>query len=251
MDYQKYTRLFGLIGYPLSHSFSKKYFAEKFATLDISDAYYELFPIPSIEEFPELISRHKNLIGINVTIPYKEVVIPFLDELDPAAAEIGAVNTIKIQDGYLKGYNTDVYGFGYALEKAMQTKDLQLDKALILGTGGAAKAVHYQLREMGITPTFVSRREVEGAYSYQELDTSLLAEHKLIVNTTPLGMSPKVDTYPAIPYEALSEGHLLYDLVYNPPETLFLKKGKEQGAEVINGLEMLVQQAEKAWEIWT
>lgn len=250
MDYEKYTRLFGLIGYPLSHSFSKKYFGEKFADLGIADAFYELFPIASIEALPKLIAVHPNLVGLNVTIPYKEQVIPYLDGLDHAAAKIGAVNTIKIEDGHLTGYNTDVYGFGYALEKVMDVQDLPLKKALILGTGGAAKAVDYQLKQMGISPTFVSRKALNDGYTYSDLSGEILADHLLIVNTTPLGMSPKIEACPDIPYECLSDQHLLYDLVYNPAETLFMKKGMAQGAKVINGLEMLVQQAEKAWEIW-
>lgn len=251
MDYRHYDYLFGLIGYPLSHSFSKKYFAKKFAELHIENAFYELFPIPSIEALPDLLNAHENLVGLNVTIPYKEQVLTYLDELDPAAAEIGAVNTIKIEQGRLKGYNTDVYGFAFALEKAMQAHQLDIDRALILGSGGAAKAVAYQLRKMDIVPALVSRRAQAGQYTYGDLDEAVVRAHRLIVNTTPLGMSPRVDTCPDIPYIALGKEHLAYDLVYNPAETLFMKKAKQQGAISLNGQLMLEQQAEKAWQIWT
>lgn len=251
MDYQSYTRLFGLIGYPLSHSFSKKYFGEKFANLHIEDAFYELFPIPSIEALPDLLKAHENLVGLNVTIPYKEQVIQYLDELDPAAAEIGAVNTIKIDAGKLKGYNTDVYGFAYALEKTMQDHKLLMERALILGTGGAAKAVAWQLRKMGMTTSLVSRKKAPDIYTYEEIDERVVTNHQLIVNTTPLGMSPRTDTCPDLPYQAMGPGHLAYDLVYNPAETLFMKKAKAAGAFTLNGQLMLEQQAEKAWQIWT
>lgn len=251
MDYRQYDRLFGLIGYPLSHSFSKKYFGEKFAKWHIDDAFYELFPIPSIEAFPDLLNRHENLVGLNVTIPYKEQVMSYLDELDPAAAEIGAVNTIKVEKGKLKGYNTDVYGFAFALEKTMRSHQLEIKRALVLGTGGAAKAVAYQLKKMDIVPGLVSRREGAGQYTYAEVDEALIRAHPLIVNTTPLGMSPQTDRFPDIPYEAMGKEHLAYDLVYNPAETLFMKKAKAQGAVTLNGLLMLEQQAEKAWQIWT
>lgn len=251
MDYQKYKRLFGLIGFPLSHSFSKKYFGEKFSRLGIADAFYELFPIPSIQDLPELIRAHDNLLGLNVTIPYKEQVLPFLDELDTAAAEIGAVNTIKIDQGKLIGYNTDVDGFAFALEKAIQTERLHIDRALVLGTGGAAKAVAYQLRKMDIAPSMVSRNPAKGQFAYQALTKEIIEQHQLIVNTTPLGMSPKINRAPDIPYAALNKQHLAYDLVYNPAETLFMKNAKRHGAKTINGQLMLEQQAEKAWQLWT
>lgn len=251
MDYQRYKRLFGLIGYPLSHSFSKKYFGEKFANLHIEDAFYELFPIPSIEALPDLLNAHGNLVGLNVTIPYKEQVMAYLDELDPAAAAIGAVNTIKIEKGKRKGFNTDVYGFAFALEKTMREHHLTFERALILGTGGAAKAVAWQLDKMGIMPALVSRRKSAAQYTYDDLDAKIVTNHPLIVNTTPLGMSPQVDSCPNLPYEALTNGHLAYDLVYNPAETLFIKKAKAVGAVTLNGQLMLEQQAEKAWQIWT
>jgi len=250
MDYQQYARLFGLIGYPLSHSFSRRYFGEKFAQLSISDAFYELFPIERIEALPELLATHPNLCGLNVTIPYKEQVIPYLDSLDPAAAAIGAVNTIKIEEGQLTGYNTDVYGFAFALRQAIEKHQLDIRQALVLGTGGAAKAVVYQLSQMGIPASSVSRRSQPGVYGYTDLDADLIREHQLIVNTTPLGMHPQVDACPDIPYEALGPEHLAYDLVYNPAETLFMERAARQGAKTLNGLLMLEQQAEKAWEIW-
>ncbi len=250
MDYQQYDRLFGLIGYPLSHSFSKKYFTEKFINESISGAFYELFPLETIKDFPDLLKSYPNLLGINVTIPYKQQVIPYLDELDPAAAAIGAVNTIKVEDGRLIGYNTDVYGFGHALTKTLEAHQLKVEKALVLGTGGEAQAVVFQLKKMGFMVKSISRKKKGTCLTYEELNTGIIAEHQLIVNTTPLGMSPKIDTCPDIPYNGLGAKHLLYDLVYNPAETLFLKKGKEKGAQVLNGLQMLILQAEKSWEIW-
>ena len=250
MDYQKYDRLFGLIGYPLSHSFSKKYFAEKFSKENITGAFYELFPIETIQDFPKLIQAHPNLVGINVTIPYKQQVIPYLDEVESAAEEIGAINTIKVKEGRLIGYNTDVYGFGTALNEALNKHQLQINKALVLGTGGAAQAVIYQLEKMGYEVQLVSRTKKSNCITYEMLDSGIIKDHQLIVNTTPLGMSPKIDTCPDLPYLALGSDHLLYDLVYNPEETLFLKNGKKMGAHVLNGLQMLILQAEKAWEIW-
>lgn len=250
MDYQQYNRLFGLIGYPLSHSFSKKYFTEKFTSESISGAFYELFPLETIEDFPGLLKSYPNLAGINVTIPYKQQVIPYLDELDAAAAAIGAVNTIKVEAGRLVGYNTDVYGFGHALTKTLEAHQLKVEKALVLGTGGAAQAVVFELEKMGLIVQSISRRKKGSCLTYEELNSTIIAEHELIVNTTPLGMSPNIDTCPDIPYNSLSAKHLLYDLVYNPTETLFLKKGKEEGSQVLNGLQMLILQAEKSWEIW-
>jgi shikimate dehydrogenase len=250
MDYQQFDRLFGLIGFPLSHSFSKKYFAEKFASEAIPGAFYELFPLENILEFNDLIQRFPNLQGLNVTIPYKQQVIPYLSKLDKTAAKIGAVNTIKIENGQLVGYNTDVYGFGTALKQAMEKHELNIKRALVLGNGGAAQAVAFQLKEMKIEVQLVSRRLNDNSINYEDLEEEIIRQHQLIVNTTPLGMSPNIETCPNIPYAALSPKHLLYDLVYNPAETLFMKKGKEKGAQVLNGLQMLVLQAEKSWEIW-
>jgi len=242
------SMLFGLIGYPLTHSFSKKYFSDKFLRENISDSDYENFPLAGIEEFPDLIQSHPNLVGLNVTIPYKEQVISFLHELDDTAEEIGAVNTIKIANGKVKGYNTDVFGFIHSIKNLLQPVH---SSALILGTGGSSKAIAYGLRKMGIEYDFVSRNPDEKELRYEDLDESVLHHYKIIVNTTPIGMFPEVDAYPPIPYEFLTASHLLFDLIYNPTETLFLKKGKEKRATIKNGLEMLQLQAEKSWEIWS
>lgn len=236
--------LFGLIGYPLSHSFSKKYFTKKFEREKIN-ASYELFPIEKIEEVKYIISQNPNLKGFNVTIPYKETIIPFLDEIDDAAKEIGAVNTVKIQNNRLIGYNTDIYGF----EKSFLSFCNNIPKkALILGTGGSSKAVSFILKKYNFDIKFVSRSA--GDYTYNQLSEEILKEFKVIINTTPLGMFPKVENCPDIPYEFLMDEHYLFDLVYNPEETLFLKKGKDRGAKTKNGLDMLHFQAEKAWEVW-
>lgn len=237
----------GLIGYPLSHSFSKKYFSKKFIEENIEGFHYELFPIERIEDLPELIKNQPNLIGLNVTIPYKQQVIPYMDSLSDAAKAIGAVNTIIVRDGKLTGDNSDVYGFEVSLKKELQSHH---KKALILGTGGAAKAVAYVLKKLGITFKYVSRKPSEGQLSYKDLNKQIIHEYPVIINTTPLGMSPNIDSCPDIPYDFIDEKSLLYDLVYNPLETLFLKKGKDSGATIINGLEMLHLQAEKSWQIW-
>ena len=238
---------YGLIGYPLSHSFSKGYFAEKFAKENIVDCKYDVFPLEKIEDFVELCNDKKNLIGLNVTIPYKEKTIPFLDELDETAANIGAVNTVRFSNGKKIGYNSDAYGFEMSLKPLLKSHHTQ---ALILGTGGASKAVEYVLKKLGIAFQYVSRTKNDKAISYEELNESIIQHSKLIINTTPIGMYPNIDTAPDIPYNVLTEKHLLYDLVYNPEETLFLKKGKEKGAQTKNGLEMLYLQAERSWEIW-
>lgn len=254
----KNLQSYGLIGYPLSHSFSKKYFTEKFEKEKLKDHEYNLFPIEQIEELPELIAKHPQLKGLNVTIPYKESVIPFLTELDATAAEIGAVNCIKIiPDGSQKkliGYNTDAFGFRQSIKPFLESHH---EKALILGTGGASKAVHYVLTTIGIDCYFVTRTKIidnqlvqKKEFSYEELNEYVMNAFKLIVNTTPVGMYPNVTDSPAIPYEYITPQHLLYDLVYNPLETAFLKKGKQAGASTVNGLSMLHQQAEEAWMIW-
>jgi shikimate dehydrogenase len=243
---------YGLIGYPLSHSFSKKYFAEKYVKEGITNCFYDLFPLENITQFPQLLTQVNNLVGLNVTIPYKEKILPFLDELAPDAAAIGAVNTIKIINGKLKGFNTDVYGFGQSLSLIIHgkyTKETKL-QALILGTGGASKAVFYALKQMGIKTKFVSRNPNAGQLSYDDLTEKIMLSHQIIVNTTPLGMSPKIDSFPNIPYQYLIKNHLLYDLVYNPAISAFLQKGLEQETTIKNGLEMLHLQAEKSWEIW-
>lgn len=243
---------YGLIGYPLKHSFSIGYFNEKFEAENI-DAQYVNFEIPDIRDFMEVIEENPNLCGLNVTIPYKEQVIPYLDELDKDTAKIGAVNVIKIirlPKGKVKlvGYNSDIVGFTQSIEPLLQPHHT---KALILGTGGASKAVFHGLDNLGIKATFVSRtKKSDDILTYRELTPEIMQEHTVIVNTTPLGMYPKVDFCPDIPYDQLTPNHLLYDLLYNPNETLFMKKGKEQGAVVKNGLEMLLLQAFASWEIW-
>jgi shikimate dehydrogenase len=240
---------FGLIGYPVVHSFSKKYFTEKFEKEGI-DAVYDLYPLERIELFKELIAS-QTLTGLNVTIPHKQTVIPFLDELDATAAEIGAVNVIKFgrdQGGLkLKGYNTDAIGFENSIKPLLKP---HYRKALILGTGGASKAIDYALRKNGIDTTFVSRSGSASQLAYGDLTHEMMKDFPVIVNCTPLGMDPAIEGYPAIPYAAIGSGHLLYDVVYKPEETVFLRKGKEQGATTINGLEMLWGQAEAAWKIW-
>lgn len=243
---------YGLIGYPLKHSFSIGYFNEKFHSENI-DAEYVNFEIPQISDFTGVINKNPNLCGLNVTIPYKEQVIPFLDELDPDTAKIGAVNVIKIirqPKGKVKlvGYNSDIIGFTQSIQPLLLPHH---KKALILGTGGASKAVFHGLKKLGIEGRFVSRtHDVSNALTYEELTSEVMQEHTVVVNCTPVGMYPKVNFCPNIPYELLTPNHLLYDLLYNPNITLFMKKGEEQGASTKNGLEMLLLQAFAAWEIW-
>lgn len=246
-------KLYGLIGYPLSHSFSKRYFGEKFERENIFDCSYELFPLEKIEELEPLL-KTENLVGLNVTIPYKLDVIPYLDDLDPrTAARIGAVNTIRIYpDGSTRGYNTDYYGFKNSLEDWLDHRgeDKNSLRALVLGTGGSSKAVTTALEDLQIPFTQVSRSAGENLLTYEEINAEVLEAHRLIVNTTPLGMSPNTEVAPPIPYEHLTARHYLYDLIYNPGETLFLRKGSEKGAATMNGLTMLHLQAEKSWSIW-
>lgn len=248
-DLKKYKRLYGLIGYPLSHSFSKKYFGEKFEKSLITDEYYDLFPMKDLNHLCELPDEFSNLVGLNVTIPYKEKVLDFLDEIDPEAAAVGAVNTIKIKDGKWKGYNTDIYGFEQSLLNVLSNQDMP-KSGLILGTGGASKAVAYVLKKLNISIQLVSRTKGENRITYEDLDKKKLEENHLIVNTTPLGTFPNIHEAPNIDYSKLNENHLLYDLVYNPEMTLFLKNGKKHGTSTKNGLEMLYLQAEKAYSIW-
>lgn len=242
-------RKFGLIGFPVIQSFSKLFFTEKFSNEAI-DAQYELYPIEDITGFPMLIKAN-HFDGLNVTIPHKQTVMQYLDELDETAAEIGAVNVIRFirkkDTVKLKGYNTDAIGFENSISPFLKEEHR---KALILGTGGASKAIDYILRKKGLQTTFVSRSSREGQLSYSELTAEILAEYLVVVNCTPLGMFPEVDACPAIPYEAIGNNHLLYDVIYKPDTTLFLQKGKEKGATIINGLEMLWGQARAAWEIW-
>lgn len=236
-------RNFGLIGKNIAHSFSESYFSEKFKKENISNCSYQIFDLESLEEIKKLIST-KGLKGFNVTIPYKEEIIPFLDELSPTAQEIQAVNCVQILKGKKIGYNTDAYGFEKSLLPLLQKHH---KKALILGDGGAAKAVKYVLKKQKIEHLTVSRK---GAFIYSELTKEIIEDHNLIMNCTPLGTFPKVEEFPLIPYEFLTKKHLLYDLIYNPAQTLFLKKGKSNLAQTKNGYEMLVLQAEKSWKIW-
>jgi shikimate dehydrogenase len=238
---------YGLIGYPLSHSFSKKYFTEKFERESIQDHEYELFPIGQISQLPSLLHTETNLKGLNVTIPYKEQVIPYLDVLTEVVKEIQACNCIRILDGKLIGHNTDVIGFEKTLERKLSNHH---QRALVLGTGGAAKAVHFVLKKKGIDFLEVSRVKGEGRISYQEIDEQVIASHTVIINTTPLGMYPNVEEAPDLPYHLLSDQHYLYDLVYNPAKTKFLLEGERRGAVIENGADMLVIQAEASWDIW-
>lgn len=242
--------LYGLIGYPLGHSFSKQYFTEKFDRLGI-DASYLLFPLESIEQFPSLLEKEKYLKGLNVTIPYKEKIMGFLNDTSEAVKEIGAVNVIRIEvkdEGYyLKGFNSDYIGFRDSLRPLLR-KDIR--KALVLGTGGASKAVIFALKELGIEATKVSRTPAEGEITYSDLSDAIMSDHLLIVNTTPLGMFPNTETFPPIPYNLLTPAHICYDLVYNPEKTEFIIRSAAMGATVKNGLEMLHRQAEEAWRIW-
>ena len=264
---------YGLIGYPLGHSFSRKFFTEKFEQEGI-DAQYLNFEIPSIEEFPKIIESHPTLRGLNVTIPYKQQVMQYLDEIGPEAKAIGAVNVVRIApqppkgEGYrdasqqtdvadaiplrglggLTGYNSDVIGFVNSIRPLLKPHH---KKALILGTGGASKAINYGLKEkLGLETLFVSRTARENVITYDDVTKDVLCDYEVIVNCSPVGMYPHVDECPALPYEAMSERHLLYDLVYNPLETLFMKRGAEQEATVKNGLEMLHLQAIASWEFW-
>lgn len=237
-------RKFGLIGYPLKHSFSPGYFAVKFENEGIQDAEYKLYELEDISEFADL--AREDMIGVNVTIPYKEKVVHFLQELSDEARQIGAVNTIKWENGILKGYNTDCYGFEQSLTAFYGS--CKPEKALVLGSGGASKAVMYTLQNLGIDAQIVSRQS--RYLNYSDLEESNFSGQVLIVNTTPLGTWPDVESAPNIPYEYIREEHFLYDLVYNPEKTLFLRRGEEQGASVKNGHDMLKLQAEKSWEIW-
>lgn len=242
-------RKFGLIGYPLSHSFSKKFFAQKFAAETIVDCDYELYPVATIGELPFLLKQQPGLEGLNVTIPYKKQVLQFLDEATHEVEQMQACNCIRIKEGKLYGFNTDVTGF----EKTFIPHLLPIHKkALILGTGGAASAVEFTLKKLGIEYLFVSRTQAAGnnSITYDDLNEELIRSHTIIINTTPLGTYPDIERCPNIPYQYLGAQHYLYDLVYNPAETLFLKKGKEKGATIQNGAEMLVIQAEESWKIW-
>jgi shikimate dehydrogenase len=241
-------RQFGLIGKNIAYSFSKKYFTEKFALGNLVDCTYENFDLQSIEEFPTLIANNPKLKGLNVTIPYKEAVIPYLDQLSDKAAKIGAVNVIRFtKKGNLKGYNSDYYGFMKSLEPLLQPHH---QKALILGTGGAAKAVAFALEQLGLLYIFVSREIGANCIHYDQINATTFDHYQIIINCTPLGTSPNIEAFPPIPYEYFTHKHIAFDLIYNPEETAFLKKAKQQGAITKNGYEMLVLQAEKAWKTW-
>ncbi len=241
---------YGLIGYPLGHSFSKNYFNEKFLNEKI-DAEYINFEIPTIELLPEVLASNPELKGLNVTIPFKERVISYLDTVSPEARAIGAVNCIRVEHKggtiNLKGYNSDVIGFTKSIEPIL---DRYHKKALVLGTGGASKAVSYGLNSLGIETISVSRFERPGTIQYDKITPEVVREYTLIVNCTPIGMYPNIETCPSLPYEALTERNLLYDVIYNPDKTLFMKKGEQMGSRVKNGLEMLLLQAFANWKIW-
>lgn len=243
-------RLFGLIGYPLGHSFSVPYFKQKFEKEQIN-AEYRNYPLEQISQFEELIKKEAALVGLNVTVPYKQKIIPYLDALHPTARSIGAVNTIFFcrKEGRLSllGYNSDVLGFERSLKEHLGKGHR---KALVLGSGGSAKAVEYVLKALGIDFQVVSRKGGAGLLSYEQLSEDIVKQHTLIINTTPLGMHPAVDACPEIPYEALGSEHLLFDLIYNPAKTRFLSLGEEQGTRIVNGSDMLIYQAEGSWEIW-
>ncbi len=240
-------RLFGLIGYPLTHSFSQKYFNEKFQKLCIAYALYENFSIPTIEELTIILDTKKGLEGFNITIPYKKAVINFLDELSEPVKKMGACNCVKIIDGKLIGFNTDIVGFQKSLQPFLKPNH---QKALILGTGGASAAVEYVFQQLNITYQFVSRTASSTAISYRDLNSEIMESHQLIINTTPLGMYPNLEDLPEIPYEFITDKHHLFDLIYNPTETKFLTIGKQKGASIQNGYEMLILQAEESWRIW-
>jgi shikimate dehydrogenase len=244
-------RVYGLIGYPVTHSFSKQYFTQKFIDEGLKDVRYELFSLPDIKNFLSLVRNTQNLVGLNVTIPHKETVMPFLHILSDEAQEIGAVNVVKInqikKNLFLEGYNTDHLGFSAALKPFIKQKP---ERALVLGTGGASKAVVYALSKLKIQSTLVSRSSANNLLTYQDIDAEVIKGHQLIVNCTPVGMHKLKKEMPALPYEALSAKHILFDLIYNPEETEFLKAGKKMGAKTLNGSTMLETQAELSWEIW-
>lgn len=250
MRFSDNRRIFGLIGYPLGHSFSRTYFNKKFEAENINAEYLN-FEIPDIGDLMEVVSEYPTLEGLNVTIPYKEQVIPYLSEIDADAKRIGAVNLIKVvrngDEVSLIGFNSDVVGFTNSISADINAKRR---KALVLGTGGASKAVKVGLENLGVEVTLVSRSPRDGVVTYADLTPELMAENLVIVNTTPLGMYPHVDECPDIPYECLTPAHLCYDVVYNPDVTLFMKKAAEKGAEVKNGLEMLLLQAFENWKVW-
>ncbi|GAB3233678.1 shikimate dehydrogenase [Hymenobacter seoulensis] len=242
---------FGLLGRSLRHSFSQTYFTQKFHNLELPDHRYELFELTTLDELPALLASHPELRGLNVTIPYKEQIWPFLDEVASSAARVGAVNVVEFKaDGRLVGHNTDYLGFRESVRTFLPAGELSTVRALILGSGGASKAVEVALRELGVGYWVVSRNPLGSGLTYEELTPRLLQEHQLIVNTTPLGTVPNVEECPPIDYTALTTQHYLYDLIYNPSETEFMKRGAAAGGQTKNGFEMLCLQAEAAWKIW-
>lgn len=242
-------RRFGLIGYPLSHSFSQRYFSEKFEKQAIADAVYDLFPLPSLDGFASFASRHPDLVGLNVTIPYKETILPYLEELDPIASQIQAVNVLKrLPSGNWKGYNSDVDGFCQTLDLLLPRQRWSGKSALIFGSGGASKAVAFALKTYGVSWSVVSR---SGPVTYQKLTVEMVETTDLLVNCTPVGMYPHSNEKLPIPYQALHPGQMVIDLVYNPEHTLFLQEADKRGAHTLNGIAMLYAQAEKAWRIWS
>jgi len=249
MEKKEKSRLFGLLGKDISYSFSRGYFSEKFKQLNLDNHSYVNFDLPKIEDFPSILEDNESVLGINVTIPYKEAVIPYLDKIDKTAKEIGAVNTIKItKRGNLKGYNSDVVGFEKSITPLLKKHH---KKALILGTGGASKAIAYALKRNDIKYKFVSRNpEGKKQISYADLSREIIEDYTLIVNSTPLGTSPHVNNCPNIPYQFITPNHLLYDLIYNPQVSKFLANGRQKGASIKNGYEMLELQAEESWRIW-
>jgi shikimate dehydrogenase len=242
-------KIYGLIGYPLDHSFSKQYFTEKFLREELNDCRFDLFPLASISEFPSLIDTIPDLNGLAVTIPYKESIISFLTRLDPSAQAVGAVNCIKISGKELTGYNTDITGFEFSFLPLLQAHH---KKALILGTGGSSKAAQFVLNKLGIPFILVTRAELNkaGFLNYRQLDRHIIKEHTVIINCTPSGMKPNVEECPNIPYEYLTPEHYLFDMIYNPSRTAFLQKGERAGAVTKNGLDMLMLQAEENWHRW-
>ena len=240
-------KLYALIGHPLKHSFSRDLFTDKFKREGL-DCRYQNYDIQTIERIRDIIAEHPELCGFNVTIPYKESIIPLLDELDDTAKEIGAVNAVKVENGKTKGYNTDVYGFNILLERAL--KGRTIEHALVLGTGGASKAVQYVLKQRNISFSTVSRSAEKGTFTYDMLTDEVLKKSHLIINTTPLGMMPRIDDFPEIHYQALSNKHILIDLIYNPKETAFMELGRTWGAKVYNGWQMFEEQAKRSWELF-
>ena len=238
---------YGLIGHPLKHSMSRHLFNEKFEYEGL-DCLYQHFDLKSLDELQEVLEKYPDLCGFNVTIPYKEAIIPLLDEIDAVAKEVGAVNVVKITDGKLKGYNTDVYGFEQLLNRAI--KDRQIEHALVLGTGGASKAVQYVLKKKNIPYSTVSRNAEKGDYTYDTLTDEILRQNPLIINTTPLGMFPQIDNFHDLHYQGLSRKHVLIDLIYNPKETAFMELGKTWGAKVYGGMQMFEEQARRTWELF-